>query len=193
MRKCVFWMELFLRWAMWPTGLLLILGWFFLNQGCYFLIGDCFNWCCFDIDVVLWIDGFKFGDVVLNDFLSWRCFRVSFLNCGSFRSVLLFSLDGSCLTQTASGVTRDLEVWSTYTEMTVGDRVRYFGAVLGVDTPPGFKLLRSDLDFMVWFELLCFKLLLWDKVMILFDMNCEILSYLIAYAPFVRRGTLVLT
>nr|XP_022321423.1 uncharacterized protein LOC111123413 [Crassostrea virginica] len=49
---------------------------------------------------------------------------------------------------TASGVTRDLEVWSTYTEMTVGDRVRYFGAVLGVDTPPGFKLLRSDLDFM---------------------------------------------
>lgn len=63
--------------------------------------------------------------------------------------MLLFSLDGSCLTQTASGVTRDLEVWSTYTEMTVGDRVRYFGAVLGVDTPPGFKLLRSDLDFMV--------------------------------------------
>ncbi|XP_062593083.1 uncharacterized protein LOC134254572 [Saccostrea cucullata] len=49
---------------------------------------------------------------------------------------------------TASRVTRDMEVWSTYTEMSVGGQTKYFGTVLGVDTITGFKLMNTDLDFM---------------------------------------------
>lgn len=41
-----------------------------------------------------------------------------------------------------------MEVWSTYSAMSVGGNVLYFGMVLGVDTA-GFKLIGKDLDFMV--------------------------------------------
>lgn len=45
-----------------------------------------------------------------------------------------------------------MEVWSTYSAMSVGGAVKYFGMVLGVDTA-GFKLLTKDLNFMVRWNL----------------------------------------
>lgn len=51
------------------------------------------------------------------------------------------------LIMAASGAMKDMEVWSTYSAMSVGGTVKYFGMVLGVDTA-GFKLLIKDLNFM---------------------------------------------
>jgi hypothetical protein len=45
-----------------------------------------------------------------------------------------------------------IEVWSTYTEMSVGNQQKYFGTVLGVDTIPQFRVMATDLDFMVYFK-----------------------------------------
>ncbi|XP_056009973.1 uncharacterized protein LOC125678812 [Ostrea edulis] len=50
---------------------------------------------------------------------------------------------------TATKVTNNMEVWSTYSEMTVENQLKYFGTVLGVDTIPHFKVMKTDLDFVM--------------------------------------------